>query len=174
MDLDRSVNDVPAPDRIEMTPSTECRIREARRGDVASMAALVEEFGRYMRALGDTTELRLDAATLERDGFGASPAFQGLVAEVSGEVVGFLLHHPGYDTDAACRLMFVVDLYVTESARGRGIGAALMNKARKVAAEGGANQMVWTVDHRNALGRRFYEGIGARYAEGLDLMYVDV
>ena len=138
------------------------------------MAILVEEFGRYMRALGDTTDLRLDAEALERDGFGAEPAFRGLVAEFSGEVVGFLLHHAGYDTDAACRLLFVVDLYVTESARGRGIGAALMNEARRVAARAGARQIVWTVDRRNVLARRFYEGIGARYVEALDLMYVDV
>ena len=138
------------------------------------MAALVEEFAGYMRGLGDTTELRLDAEAFEQDGFGPDPAFRGLVAEMSGEVVGFLLHHPGYDTDAACRLLFVVDLYVTESARGLGIGAALMSEARKVAAGGGAKQIVWTVDRRNALGRRFYEGIGASYVEELELMYLDV
>ncbi len=138
------------------------------------MAALVEEFARYMRSLGDATELRLDAAALERDGFGTEPAFRGLVAEVSGDMVGFLLHHPGYDTDAASRLLFVVDLFVTQRARGRGIGAALMNEARAVAARGGAKQMVWTVDRRNALARRFYEGIGADYVRELDLMYLDV
>ena len=157
-----------------MTSCTECLIREAGCHDVPAMAALIEEFARYMRDLGDTTELRLDAEALERDGFGTDPAFRGLIAEVSGEVVGFLLHHAGYDTDAACRLLFVVDLYVTESARGRGIGAALMNEARKVGAGGGARQMIWTVDRRNALARRFYEGLGARYVEELDLMYLDV
>lgn len=34
------------------------------------MAALIEEFALYMRELGDTTELRLDAEALQRDGFG--------------------------------------------------------------------------------------------------------
>lgn len=154
--------------------TTECIIREAVRDDVPAIAGLVEEFARYMHTLGDRTELRLDAEALERDGFGIDPAFRGLVAERSGQVIGFLLHHPGYDTDAACRLLFVVDLYVTESARGRGVGAALMDAAREVAARGGARQIVWTVDHRNALARQFYEGIGARYVEALDLMYLDV
>ncbi len=138
------------------------------------MAALVEEFARYMRSLGDGTELRLDAAALERDGFGTEPAFQGLVAEISGDVVGFLLHHAGYDTDAASRLLFVVDLFVTRAARGRGIGAALMHEARAVALGRGAKQMVWTVDRRNVLARRFYEGLGAGYVRELDLMYLDV
>jgi GNAT superfamily N-acetyltransferase len=157
-----------------MTTSSEVFIRDAGRDDVPAMAALVEEFARYMRDLGDTTEIRLDADALERDGFGAEPAFRGIVAEVSGKVVGFLLHHGGYDTDAACRLLFVVDLYVTESARGQGIGRALMNEARRVAYEGGAKQLVWTVDRRNALARRFYEGMGAHYVDALDLMYLDV
>lgn len=138
------------------------------------MAALVEEFARYMRDLGDTTGLRLDAEALERDGFGTAPAFRGVIAEVSGAVAGFLLHHPGYDTDAASRLLFVVDLFVTQAARGRGIGGALMNEARKVAARGGAKQIVWTVDRRNSQARRFYEGIGAGYVEELHLMYLNV
>lgn len=157
-----------------MTSPGDCLIREARREDVPAMAVLVDEFARYMRDLGDTTEVRFGAEALERDGFGAQPAFRGLVAEVSGVVVGFLLHHAGYDTDAAHRLLFVVDLYVTEATRGRGIGAALMDAAREEAVRAGARQLIWTVDRRNALGMRFYEGIGGRYVQDLSLMYMDV
>jgi GNAT superfamily N-acetyltransferase len=152
----------------------DCSIREAARADVPAMAMLVEEFSQYMRDLGDTSELRLDAAALKRDGFGPDPAFGGLVAEVSGKVVGFLLHHAGYDTDAACRLLFVVDLFVTTTLRGRGIGLALMNGARDLAAGTGARQIVWTIDRRNVLAQRFYEGIGARNVEELHLMCWDV
>lgn len=157
-----------------MASSIEWTIREAHLADVPAIATLVEEFAGYMRDLGDTTELRLDAEALERDGFGADPAFRGMVAEISGVVVGFLLHHWGYDTDAASRLLFVVDLYVAESVRGRGIGAALMREARNEAARSGAVQVVWTVDRRNVRAQRFYEGIGARYVDGLNLMYLDV
>lgn len=157
-----------------MASSIEWTIREAHLADVPAIATLVEEFAGYMRDLGDTTELRLDAEALERDGFGANPAFRGMVAEISGVVVGFLLHHWGYDTDAASRLLFVVDLYVAESVRGRGIGAALMREARNEAARSGAAQVVWTVDRRNVRAQRFYEGIGARYVDGLNLMYLDV
>jgi hypothetical protein len=89
--------------RGDRVSTLQCEIREARLGDVRAIAVLVDEFTGYMRALGDTTELRLNAEVLERDGFGPEPAFRGLVAEVSGEVVGYLLHHAGYDTDAACR-----------------------------------------------------------------------
>lgn len=156
-----------------MTSAANVIIRDAGRDDVPAMAALIEEFARYMRDLGDLTDLRLDAVALHRDGFGVDPAFRGLVAERAGTVVGLLLHHAGYDTDAACRLLFVVDLYVAESARGHGIGAALMNEARKAAVRAGARQLVWTVDRRNVAAKRFYEGIGARYVKDLELMYLD-
>lgn len=149
-------------------------IRTARRDDVPALAVLIAEFAEYMHALGDTTEVRLDAAALERDGFGPRPAFDGLVADDAGELVGLLLYHDGYDTDAACRLLFVVDLFVTSSARGRGIGAALMRAARDEAARRDAQQLVWTVDRRNELGQRFYEGLGAEYVPDLALMSLEV
>lgn len=157
-----------------MTLSTAYHIRAARLDDVPAIASLVEEFARYMRELGDTSPLQLTAEALERDGFGPHPAFRGLVVEVAGKVVGFLLHHPGYDTDAACRLLFVVDVYVKGSMRGQDLGIALMNAARNVALEGDAKQIVWTVDRRNVRAQRFYEGIGAAYVESLQLMYMDV
>lgn len=105
------------------------RIRKMDIVDVPAVAALVKEFSLYMHALGETSDLKLDAESLERDGFGTEPAFQGIVAEESPLISGFLLYHSGYDTDAACRLVFVVDLFVTKRAQGQGIGFALMTEA---------------------------------------------
>jgi GNAT superfamily N-acetyltransferase len=157
-----------------MTLSAEFMIREAERDDVQAIGGLAEEFARYMRELGDMTSFHLNAETLERDGFSEDPAFQGVVVEVADKVVGYLLYHAGYDTDAACRLLYVVDLYVAESQRNRGLGAALMQKARKLAANHRARQIVWTVDRRNRSARNFYEHIGALRVEDLELMYLDV
>src|SRR5262249_37498261 len=139
-------------------------IREARIDDVPAIAALAADFAQYLRGLGDLGDFRLDAQALMRDGFGDDPAFGGLVAELSGRVVGYLLHHGGYDTDAACRVMFVIDLFVSSSVRRAGIGAALMQRACSIAQQNGAKALVWTVYEPNMIARRFYEDIGARYA----------
>lgn len=157
-----------------MISSTDCLVRDARLTDVPAIAALAQEFAQYMCGLGDLTEFRLNAGALERDGFGSDPAFNGLVVEVAGEVVGYLLYHGGYDTDAACRLLVVADLFVTESVRGHGVGAALMQQARSVAASRGATQVVWTVYRLNELAKGFYERIGGQYIEDLDQMYLNV
>ena len=110
-----------------MTSSTEFQIREAKLADVPAIATLAWEFAQYKRGLGDLTEFRLDAGALERDGFGAEPAFDGLVAEVKGKVAGYLLYHAGYDTDVACRLLVVADLFATQSTRGVGVGVHSKN-----------------------------------------------
>ena len=149
-------------------------IRKARLADVPAIAGLAAEFAQYLRGLGDTTEFRLTADALARDGFGPEPAFGGVVAETAGVVVGYLLHHDGYDTDAACRLLIVADLFVTQAVRGRGAGTALMREAREIAVSRGAKQLVWTVYRHNNEALRFYERIGGRHVQDLRLMCLDV
>jgi len=157
-----------------MNAPVEYVIRQASRADVPTIARLAAEFAQYLRGLGDTTEFRLNADALERDGFGPEPAFDAVVAEMAGVVVGYLLYHNGYDTDAAYRLLVVADLFVTEAARGRGTGVALMREASEIAISRGAKRLVWTVYHHNTEALRFYERIGGRYAQDLRLMFLDV
>jgi GNAT superfamily N-acetyltransferase len=157
-----------------MNAPTEYVIRKMSLADVPAIAGLAAEFAQYLRGLGDTTEFRLNADALERDGFGPEPAFGGVVAEMAGVVVGYLLYHDGYDTDAAYRLLVVADLFVTQAARGRGAGAVLMREARQIAVRRGAKRLVWTVYKHNIEALRFYERIGGRYAHDLCLMFLDV
>jgi GNAT superfamily N-acetyltransferase len=70
--------------------------------------------------------------------------------------------------------VFLVDLFVTASARGRGIGTALMTEVRWLAAAQRATRVVWTIHRLNTPARRFYEGVGARGVPDLSVMYVDV
>ena len=149
-------------------------IRTALLTDVPAMADLAAEFAEYMRGLGDDTEFHLDAKALERDGFGPTPAFAGFVAEMANKVVGYVLFHDGYDTDAAHRVVFVVDLMVTHTMRGKGVGSALMREVSSVAVARQAKQLVWTVDRRNAEAIRFYEGVGGQLVNNLHLMCLDV
>jgi len=149
-------------------------IRPARLGDVPAIAGLAAEFAGYMRGLGDKTESHLDAEALERDGFGPTPAFAGFVAEIMNEVVGYVLFHDGYDTDAAHRVVFVADLMVTQTMRKKGVGAALMREVTSVALGRRAKQLVWTVDRRNAEAIRFYESVGGRLVNNLYLMCLDL
>lgn len=145
-------------------------IRAARAEDAFSVGALAREFAGYLRELGDTSEFRLTAEAYLRDGFGERPAFAGLVAEVDGRVIGYLLYHFGYDSDRAARTLDIADLYVERTERNQGVGRALMAAAADIAREAGAEEMVWAVFHANHLATTFYERIGAQRTHDIFLM----
>jgi GNAT superfamily N-acetyltransferase len=148
-------------------------VRPALAEDAAAIGELIREFGAYLRALGDEAELKFDERVYLRDGFGAHPAFSGLVAEHDGEIVGYLLYHPGYDADYATRTLHVVDLYVRESWRGRGVGRLLMNEAVQICLSLGGGQLFWAVYAPNKAAIRFYERLGARFTQNMLFMRLD-
>src|SRR5207245_3960086 len=102
-----------------------------------------------------------------RDGFGDDPAFKGVVGEASHTIVGYALYHDGYETDRGRRIVHLIDLYVQEAWRQRGIGKALVRRVADLGRGRGAQAMLWSVYKPNELAARFYERLGARYITGL-------
>jgi len=138
------------------------KIRPALAEDAEAVGYLAGQFAGYLRSLGDTSDFNLTAERYLRDGFGPQPAFAGLVAEIEGHVVGYLLYHFGYDSDAAARNLHIADLYVDSATRRQGAGRALVSAAAGIALKAGAREMVWSVYHANALATTFYEKLGAQ------------
>lgn len=134
-------------------------VRPAMASDAHAIGILARQFADYLRELGDTTEFELTSEAYLRDGFGSMPAFAGLVAE-GNSVIGYLLYHFGYDSDAATRNFHIVDLYVERNARKRGVGKALMAHAATIARNGGAGEIIWSVYSGNTAAAKFYEKLG--------------
>lgn len=137
-------------------------VRAATAADAQAVGKLAQQFAGYLRGLGDTTDFKLSDESYMRDAFGPKPAFAGLVAELDGNVIGYLLYHFGYDSDGAVRNLYVVDLYVDLDTRKRGAGRALMAEVARIAREEGVQELVWSVYHANALAAAFYERLGAQ------------
>jgi ribosomal protein S18 acetylase RimI-like enzyme len=145
-------------------------IRAALASDALAIGGLAGQFATYLRGLGDQTDFKLTAEAYLRDGFGLRPAFEGLVAEEHGSVIGYLLFHFGYDSDAAFRNLHIVDLYVDAKARKQGVGRGLMMAIAAVGRESGAQEMIWSVYHANDLATAFYERLGAQKIANLSFM----
>lgn len=145
-------------------------IRKATVADSQAIGELAKEFQEYLQALGDLTQFEFTAETYLRDGFGPNPAFSGLVAEIDDEFSGYLLYHFGYDTDRAIRLMYVIDLYVREVKRRRGVGKALMDEAATICREVGGRGLIWSVFVPNKPAFQFYESLGAKHIQELEFM----
>lgn len=131
-------------------------LRAATRDDVPVIRALLRELAAYENLLhrAEATE-----ADLLRDGFGARPYFEVLLAELGGEAVGLALYYPVYSTFAGRPALYVEDLYVAEPARGHGVGRRLMARLAALALEREYGGLALAVLDWNPA-RAFYDRLG--------------
>src|SRR5450631_3763461 len=136
-----------------MAPS----IRALRRDDVPALHAMIRELAVYEKL---DHLMRVTPADLERDGFGEAPKFFARVAELDGELVGYAVYNPIYFTFTG-EWIYLDDLYVQASHRGKGVGKALLAAVAEHAIERGSFGMQWVVLDWNEPAIRFYERVGA-------------
>ncbi len=80
-----------------------------------------------------------------------------LIAEVEGQVYGFancVVHEATWETQPVC---YLEDLFVTPSARGHGIGGALIEWLRHAMRAEGWARLYWMTRQDNATARRLYD-----------------
>jgi ribosomal protein S18 acetylase RimI-like enzyme len=149
-------------------------VRSIRREDAEAVTGMTKEFGAYLVSLGDHWDEKFTAARYLEDGFGADPAFGGFLAEEAAKPLGYLLHTPTYDSDLACRVLFVIDLWVRPWTRRLGVGRKLMAAAADLAKQRNCGYLLWSVYKPNTLARKFYDGIGGKETADLDWMTLKV
>ena len=106
-------------------------IRKATRDDVPAILTLVKELATYEK---DPDAVVATEEDFLRDGFGEVPAFHVLLAEGEQEgVVGFAFYFFSYSTWVGRKCLYLEDLFVKPSSRGRGTGVALMKALASLA-----------------------------------------
>ena len=103
---------------------------------------------------------RFTVASYQRELFAADAYVSGFIARVGGRALGYTLFHPAYDSDAAERGSYMVDLYVVEEARGQGVGRALMGAVARDTERVGGAFLWWSAKAYNTMAQRFYAGVG--------------
>lgn len=101
---------------------------------------------------------------IRRHGFGNDPAFEVLIAEVDGTFAGLCLSFPSFSTWRGERGIYVQDLCVDETFRGRRIGEALLKAVARRAQERGAGYLRLSVDVTNKRAEAFYERLGITHS----------
>jgi GNAT superfamily N-acetyltransferase len=134
-------------------------IRRATRADCGALLELVRELAAYERAPDAVT---VTLQHFEESGFGAQPVWWAFVAELEGVIVGFALYYIRYSTWKGQR-MYLEDIIVTEAARGRGIGALLMDALITEAKEKQLAGITWQVLDWNEPALNFYRKYEAHF-----------
>jgi GNAT superfamily N-acetyltransferase len=137
------------------------RIRAATVHDVALLRTMIRELAEYEHELELVT---IRAEDLARDGFGKEARFRALIAEWDGQSAGYALFF-GYYSTWVGRGLFLEDLFVRESFRGRGIGKALLASVARIAVEEQGYGIHWEVLDWNSKAIELYRQLGATFRD---------
>lgn len=132
------------------------KIRAGEAKDISALMELIHELAEFEKA----PEKVVNNEDRLLEDWQQHKAFDFLVAEVDGEVVGISLYYPRYSTWNG-RCYYLEDLYVKPQFRSHGIGLALLKATAGEARKAGAGRLDWQVLDWNADAVRFYERIGA-------------
>jgi GNAT superfamily N-acetyltransferase len=139
------------------------RLRPAVAADVLVIHQLIGELADFERL---RHQVRGSVEDLGRHLFGEPRYAEVLLAEWDGEIGGFALHFFNYSTFLCRPGLYLEDLFVRPSLRGRGIGAALLGAIEQRAQERGCGRLEWAVLDWNQGAIDFYQRFGARPNEG--------
>ena len=109
-----------------------------RPGRVTDAAAIHRALRGIAKSVGELHKMVSTADDLRHHGFGQSPAFETLIAEVDGEIAGLCLFFASFSTWQGRPGAYVQDLFVDERFRKLGVGSKLIrHTAALVRARGG-------------------------------------
>jgi GNAT superfamily N-acetyltransferase len=135
------------------------QIRRAVKEDCPRLLELVKELADYEKA---PQEVTVTIEHFTESGFGEKPVWWALVAEADGKIQGLALYYIRYSTWKG-QAMYLEDLLVTGSMRGKGIGKLLFDRLIEEAAEKKFNRIVWQVLEWNEPAINFYKKYNASF-----------
>lgn len=138
---------------------THFKIKEAEVSDVLLIQQLITELAEYEKLLPQmiaTTEL------LTMHLFGSKPIAHVFLAYENSEPIGFALYFYNFSTFVGKLGIYLEDLYIKESYRGKGYGKALLEKIILKAKEQDCGRVEWSVLDWNKPAIEFYNKMGAQ------------
>ena len=126
--------------------------------DVPAILSFIRELAEYEELLHCVSATE---DSLARHLFGPRPYAEILMGRLAGRVVGYALFFHSYSTFLAKPGIYLEDIYVQPSSRGRGVGKALLREIARVARDRGCGRIEWSVLDWNKPSIDFYLSLGA-------------
>jgi len=99
-----------------------------------------------------------------------APSEDGMLlgARRGGDLLGYACLYWSFTSIVPAETVLMNDLYVVESARGQGVGRALIEASAAVGRERGAQRLEWATAPDNAAAQRLYDTTGAERSEWIE------
>ncbi|OAB55629.1 GNAT family acetyltransferase [Leptolyngbya valderiana BDU 20041] len=145
-------------------------IRKAQAGDEDRILTLIRDLALYEK---EPEQAVATPADITQALFSETPTAECVLAERDGETLGFALFFTNFSTWTGRPGLYLEDLFVRETARGSGIGKALLLHLASIARERGYGRMEWSVLDWNQPAIDFYESLGAKPMDGWTVYRLD-
>lgn len=138
------------------------KIRQATESDASTIVYLIKQLAIYEKL---EHEAIMTEELIRKNVFTENHAHV-LIAEEGSEVVGFTLYFYNFSTFLGKPGLYLEDLFVEPTHRGKGYGKALLVELAKIAQEKDCGRMEWSVLDWNTPSIEFYKSLGAVPMEG--------
>lgn len=134
-------------------------IRPIASTDAETVASLMREFDTYLKDIAPY-QSPFSATVYLKDGFGEPRFFNGILLLVNGQAVGYSLYYFGYNVQHAARKMHMLDLFISKSHQGKGLGRALMQELMTMCRNLNIDELIWSIWKLNEPAFAFYAHLG--------------
>lgn len=141
-----------------MTSSNDLIIRFAEPADSKVLFELIKGLAEYEKLSHAVTG---NFQALEEHLFGSRKYIEAILAEYTGQAVGFALFFHNYSTFLTKPGIYLEDVFVLPEYRRKGIGKALLKKVAQIAVERNCGRLEWSVLDWNEPAQAFYRSMGA-------------
>jgi GNAT superfamily N-acetyltransferase len=138
---------------------SDIHIQPATETDVPLLLDMFKALAEYERM---AHELVATEALIRESFFGPTPHAYAAIARVGGDAVGYAVWFFTYSTFLSKPGLYLEDVFVLPTWRGKGVGLALLRHLARIAVERGCGRFEWSVLDWNEAAIRFYRGIGAK------------
>ncbi|MFC2967477.1 GNAT family N-acetyltransferase [Acidimangrovimonas pyrenivorans] len=144
------------------------QVRYAVEEDLPAIATLSRELARHV----DDPDPGTDIEGLRENCFGPDRWARCIVAEEDGAVVGFAVFSRQYEAHTRRRSLYLSDLEVREGERRGGTGRKLIDFLKDHGRAHGCSRINLELWAENHSARPFYERIGARFDDEVDILRI--
>jgi GNAT superfamily N-acetyltransferase len=154
---------------MDVTTAGTLRIERATERDVPLILRLIKALAEYERMSDDVIATE---DGLRRTLFGSHPAAEVVVGYAGDQPAGFALFFHNYSTFLGKPGLYLEDLFVVPTFRGRGYGKALLVYLAKLAVERDCGRFEWSVLDWNEPAIGFYKKLGAKPMDAWKIMRI--